>query len=121
MRQDEHHLQVACIKYYRLCYPKTERCLFAIPNGGARNKATAGELKAEGVLAGVADLFLARPGLNKHGHFIEMKIPGGKQTLSQRTFERTVVAQGYAYVVIRTIDDFITYVDEVERDLGVEK
>ena len=35
--------------------------LHAIPNGGHRNKATAGQLKAEGVKRGVPDIFLPVP------------------------------------------------------------
>lgn len=47
--------------------------LFAIPNGGQRNKITAARLKAEGVRAGVPDLFLAIPRAPYSGLFIEMK------------------------------------------------
>ena len=36
--------------------------LFAIPNGGLRNRATAARLRAEGVKRGVSDLFLRWPG-----------------------------------------------------------
>lgn len=52
--------------------------LHAVPNGGKRNVITAKLLKAEGVKAGVPDLFLpvARTsgyGVPHHGLFIEMK------------------------------------------------
>lgn len=43
-------------------YPVPElRWLHAIPNGGYRDKATAGKLKAEGVKRGVSDIFLPLP------------------------------------------------------------
>lgn len=54
--------------------------LFAVPNGGARSKATAGKLKAEGVKAGVWDLQLAIPMGRVPGLWIEMK--AGKNELS---------------------------------------
>ena len=43
------------------------KCLFAIPNGGARHIGTAIKLKSEGVTAGVSDLFLMIPSGQKHG------------------------------------------------------
>lgn len=55
--------------------------LYAIPNGGARSKATAGKLKAEGVKAGVWDLKLEVPIGKFPGLWIEMK--AGKNTLSK--------------------------------------
>jgi hypothetical protein len=49
--------------------------MFAIPNGGIRDKITAARLKAEGVRKGVLDVMLpvARHGM--HGLFIELKRP----------------------------------------------
>lgn len=57
--------------------------LFAIPNGGYRDKITAGKLKAEGVKRGVPDVMLPLPMPNPSGGripmycglFIEMKRP----------------------------------------------
>lgn len=49
------------------------RLMFAIPNGGLRNKATAGRLKAEGVKTGVSDIFLPVPVMGKGGLWIELK------------------------------------------------
>lgn len=69
--------------------------LFHIPNGGARSKATAGKLKAEGVKTGVPDLFLpvAREGF--HGLFIEMKIKPNKTTPNQDKWIAALKEQGY--------------------------
>lgn len=45
-----------------IAYPVPElRWLHAIPNGGQRDKITAGKLKAEGVKKGVLDVFLPLP------------------------------------------------------------
>ncbi|QPX75011.1 putative VRR-NUC domain-containing protein [Serratia phage vB_SmaS_Rovert] len=61
--------------------------IFAIPNGGSRNKLEAQNMKAEGVLSGVLDLFCSVPGGNYHGLFIEMKKPkGGEISLNQIDF-----------------------------------
>lgn len=49
------------------------RWMFAIPNGGLRNKVTASMLKAEGVKAGVPDIMLPVPKSCFAGLFVEMK------------------------------------------------
>ena len=62
MNQEEHNIQCACVRWFNYQWPEYRGLLFAVPNGGARSKATAGKLKAEGVVAGVADLILLVPG-----------------------------------------------------------
>ena len=57
----EHHEQCALFAWLRLQWPDLDRVSFAIPNGGHRHKAVAGKLKAEGVKAGVPDIFIAYP------------------------------------------------------------
>ncbi len=52
----EHAEQVAFVKWFRLQFPGVR--IIAIPNGGARNRIVAIKLKAEGVSAGVPDLYI---------------------------------------------------------------
>lgn len=76
------------------------RFMFAIPNGGERNVKVASRLKAEGVKAGVADVFLPVPRLPRYnGLFIEMKKPKGVLRPDQRTFGKEMIARGYAFAV----------------------
>lgn len=82
--------------------------LFAIPNGGQRNKITAARLKAEGVRAGVPDLFLAIPRAPYSGLFIEMK--RSKKSLSkvskeQREKQELFERMGYKVVVCYGADE----------------
>jgi len=59
MKQQEHNEQVAVFAWARWAeaqYPELA-LLFAVPNGGARNKVTAARLKAEGVKRGVLDIW----------------------------------------------------------------
>ena len=58
---DEHSIQVACVTWFRYEYPTLSKRLFAVPNGGRRDAVTGARLKAEGVIAGVADLILLTP------------------------------------------------------------
>lgn len=71
------------------------RLLHAIPNGGHRNKATAGKLKAEGVRRGVPDLCLPVPMGGFHGLYIEMKAVGGKASSEQLEWHAALRAKGY--------------------------
>ncbi len=73
--------------------------LFHIPNGGGRSKAEAGRFKAEGVKAGVPDLFLPAPRGKYHGLFLEMKRmkgAGGKVSPEQKKWIEALREQGYA-------------------------
>lgn len=90
--------------------------LFAIPNGGDRDMRTAGNLKAEGVKAGVADLCLPCARRGWHGFFIEMKKPtGGSQSSKQLEFEGFVTQEGYLYAVfhnwIDALNGLLWYLD----------
>ncbi len=73
--------------------------IFAIPNGGLRRKAVAGKLKAEGVKAGVPDLFLPVPRKGFHGLFIELKIGKNKPTKLQLEKFEELTNQGYLVVL----------------------
>jgi hypothetical protein len=98
-------------------YPEL-KLMFAIPNGGERNRIVAAQLKAEGVKAGVLDIFLPVPRLTYvtrwyHGMFIEMKIKSNKPTKEQNAFAEAAQAQGYycvlAYSWEHARDEIIHY------------
>ncbi len=116
MNQEEHNLQCACVKWFAYQHPELAGLLFAVPNGGARSKATAGKLKAEGVVAGVSDLILLVPfrfqGFEPfHGLCIEMKTKTGKQSQEQKEWQEKVQKKGYIYIICRSLDDFIATVE----------
>lgn len=113
----ESKLQAACVRWFRYQYPKFRKLLFSIPNGASSGtkiqRINAGKkMKAEGALAGAADLFLAIPSGEYPGLFIEMKTKskGSSQADNQREFETAVVGQGFGYVVPRTFTEFETIV-----------
>lgn len=102
----EHELQKACVQWFDAQFPKFRFDLFAVPNGGHRNKATAGKLKAEGVRAGVADLILEREGFFGPLVYIEMKTKVGRQSPNQKDFQKHVESKGRAYKIARSLEDF---------------
>lgn len=79
--------------------------IFAIPNGGQRNRVVAAKLKAEGVKAGVPDLFLAHPSGRFAGLFLEMKVAGGDVKPKQREWLIDLRRAGYRVAVV---NDFKT-------------
>ena len=111
MRHDESRLQKSCVMWFRLGYRRFASLLFAVPNGGARSAVTGAILKAEGVVAGVADLLLLVPNSKYHGLCLELKTAKGRQSPSQRQWQQAVEAQGYKYVVVRSFEDFKNTVD----------
>lgn len=114
MRHEESTLQIGCVRWFRYQYPRLT--LFAIPNGGNRNLITAMTMKREGVLAGVADLFLAFPSQGFHGLWIEMKTGKGRQSTEQKHFQTDMEKQGYKYVVCRSFEDFKNEIEKYIQD-----
>ena len=110
-RDLEHRLQCACVRWFRLAYPKHRHNLFAVPNGGYRTPATAAKIKAEGALPGVSDLILLIARGGYHGLLFEMKTDKGRQSEAQREWQRLIEADGYKYVVVRSIEEFIKVVE----------
>ena len=97
----EHAEQVRLMTWARQWedeYPGLD-LLFAIPNGGKRHVAVARKLKAEGVKAGVPDLFLPVPRHGYHGLFIELKYGKNRPTPHQWRWLEQLAHQGYKTVV----------------------
>lgn len=83
------------------------KLIFAIPNGGYRNKAEARKLKATGTKSGVPDLFLPVPRSPKYGLFIEMKVGRNKCTDNQKKWIRNLLEQGYEVKVCYSCEEAI--------------
>jgi VRR-NUC domain len=124
-RELEHAEQVRVIGWARLVERDVPALalLFSIPNGGKRSKAVAGKLKAEGVKAGVSDLFLPFAARGYHGIFIEQKTKEGRLSETQMDFLEDVSQQGYCaavgYGADRTIEILEWYVgirDDISRE-----
>ena len=110
MKTTEHEIQVNCVNYFRLRYPKG--LIYAIPNGGQRNVIVAAKLKAEGVLSGVPDLHIPMAKNGFHGLYIELKNGKvGKVSENQKTIMQKLQSEGYRCEVCRSFDEFRTIID----------
>ena len=64
-------------------------------------------------MAGVADLILLIPNMFYGALLIEMKTAKGKQSPSQKQWEKLVTEQGeYKYVVCHSLDEFMNEVED---------
>lgn len=118
----EHELQVACVEWFRYQYPRLSKRLFAVPNGGYRDRRTAAKLKDEGVLSGVSDLILLKPNINFHALLIEMKVTEkySRQSSEQKEWQKELTSLNeYKYVVCRSIDDFMREVNDYLKDIKI--
>lgn len=85
--------------------------MFAIPNGGKRNKITAMNLKRTGVKSGVPDIMLAIPKNGYSGLFIEMKrAKGAKVSPSQKEWIDRLTASGYGCSICKGYDEAVNVV-----------
>lgn len=69
--------------------------MFAIPNGGKRDKATAAKLKCEGVRSGVPDICIPVARRGFHGYYIEMKVGKNTRTMDQKAWAMALLLEGY--------------------------
>ena len=105
----EHEEQVRLVSWCDLMADRGHKdydMIFAVPNGGARSKATAGKLRAEGVKAGVPDLMLPVPRGGYAGLFIEMKRrKGGTVRPEQKWWAERLMRQGFKCIICRGADE----------------
>jgi len=106
MKHLESKLQIQCVNWFKLQF--SLYVLFSIPNGGARRLIEGKILKAEGTMAGVSDLFLMYGNDKYNGLFIEMKTEKGRQSDSQKNFEKKCANFKYKYIICRSFEEFRT-------------
>lgn len=82
-----------------------------IPNGGSRHTQEAGNLKRDGVMAGVPDLWvLARDG---RSWWLEVKRPGGKLSDAQRYQHKVLSDRGQRVALVTSLDEAIEVIEGV--------
>lgn len=106
----EDDLQMQCVRWFRLQYPQLARLLHHSPNGGRRDAREGARFKQMGTQAGFPDLILLVAAQGYHALLLELKTRTGRQQDSQKEYQQLAEAQGYRYVVIRSLEAFM---DEV--------
>lgn len=113
----EHRMQVALFKWAALAAGADPRLsmLFAIGNGGKRNVIVAKKMKAEGVKAGVPDVFLPIACGGYHGLWLELKVGKNKPSAEQTRWHINLTRHNYRVEVVhddwdrarRIIEDYL--------------
>jgi len=114
MRQDEARLQGAAVQYLRAALP-SRAIVFAVPNGGSRDKREAARLKWQGVLAGVPDLLVI---LDGRTFGIEFKAPKGRLSKAQQDIADRFADNGIPWTVARSLDDVEAFLTGYQVRLG---
>lgn len=82
------------------------RNMYAIPNGGKREKAVAAKMQSTGTKPGVPDIFLAVAKGGYHGLYIELKRrKGGQLSQKQREWLERLTQAGYCAKVCKGYDE----------------
>ena len=68
-----------------------------------RDAITGAKLKRMGVKPGVPDLLI---GWNGAALWVEIKTAEGRQSENQKEFERAALEAGFAYVLVRSLEEF---------------
>ena len=114
----EHDEQVALFQWAAANEEEHEelKLLFAVPNGGYRPMATAAQLKAEGVRAGVPDVCLPVARGRFHSLWIEMKRKPNTTSDAQRAWLDALRRYGHCAVVCwsanEAINSIISYLEQ---------
>lgn len=126
--QHEGGLQIQCVSWFKYQYPAFAKLLFHAKNeAGGHNPKKVAIDAAAGVVPGVPDLILALPAVyeeEKQGDGytwvssffdlgIEMKFgKTNNQTPAQKEFQQFYEASGHKYVVVRSLDEFMSVVKD---------
>ena len=117
----EHEEQAALFEWAEMarCKHPCLKLLYAIPNGGKRDKITAARLKSEGVKKGVPDTCLPVPKGEYHGLYIELKrLKDSKTSPEQKQWQKDLTEQGYKAIICKgwqsAAKEIMNYLKEVE-------
>lgn len=112
---EEERIQIEFFKLVKLFFPKLpDKLLFAVPNGGSRNKIEAINLKRQGTTAGVSDVILLIPKKGYASLCIEFKTKKGIQSDEQIEFQRQAENCHSKYVIVRSA---MQAIEELKRYL----
>lgn len=89
--------------WYHNAFPNRRGTLFEV-NNNPENAIDGARRKAMGMVAGVADLCLIKPGGGVL--FVEVKRPEGIQSPAQKNWQEVVEWFGAGYVIVRSLEEF---------------
>lgn len=120
-RHEEDALQIACIRFFNIQWPRWARLCHHSPNEGLlpKGREDGAKRKKMGVRAGFPDIIILLPSGEYHYLAVELKTLKGVQSSTQRMMQTDIEQAGGCYKIVRSLDEFM----EVTRDYmdGYEK
>ena len=108
----EHSEQVGFVNWFRSMFPNV--LIFAIPNGGKRSVGAGRKLKAEGVVAGIPDLFIPAWDV-----WVEMKrSKNGRLSPDQKKIKEYLEGEGFKVIVGKGATDASRQIMEAKDNWG---
>jgi hypothetical protein len=107
--ETEWKLQARCVRWFRRQYPNHTELLCSNRNN-VRDQVEGAREKMIGMVPGRSDMVLYYNGTATH---IEMKLPGNYQQPNQKHWQAQVEAQGFAYHICRSLEEFQTVIQGV--------
>lgn len=105
--QPEAKIQAACVAWLWNEHPETRGLFFHVENEESDGNAVKGGIRrAMGIVAGVSDMILLMPRGRYHGLCVEFKTEIGRQKPQQIEWQAKVEAQGFKYVICRSLESF---------------
>ena len=103
IKHEEADIQTEFFDKVFKAFPTLPRKLvFAVPNGGSRNKIEAANMKKQGVTSGVADVILLIPKNGYASLCLEFKTTTGRQSEEQKEFQQQAELCRSKYVIVRS-------------------
>lgn len=113
VKNEEADIQSEFFKQVKLFFPQIpDKMIFAVPNGGSRNKLEAINLKRQGVKPGVSDVILLIPKGGFASLCMEFKTKTGRQSKEQKEFQKQAQMCGSRYVIVRSVKEAIEKMQE---------
>ena len=105
----EDKLQTGCRYWFDAQYPQYRILLHHSPNEGLLVKSSrdGAKRKAMGVRAGFPDFIFLLPNKEYPYLAVELKTEKGRQSDSQKEYQKVVESVGGKYVIVRSIEEFI--------------
>lgn len=94
-------------KVFKVFPTLPRKLLFAVPNGGSRNKIEAANMKKQGVTPGVADVILLIPKKGYASLCLEFKTATGRQSDEQKEFQKQAEMCRSKYAIVRSAMEVI--------------
>jgi hypothetical protein len=107
----EHSLQVKVLDLIAVKKSDPNIFAFAIVNAAVRSPRLAAKLRAEGLLAGVADLCILLP--CGRTAWLELKTARNRQTTTQHAFEARCNRLGHPYAVANCIERAESFLKQI--------